>query len=37
MKGNSKPLSDVLYSVMWRTVKKDVIDEVMFSMYQKVR
>jgi E3 ubiquitin-protein ligase SHPRH len=28
MRGNSKPLSDVLYNVMWRTAKKDVIDEV---------
>ena len=31
MSGNSKPLSDVLYNVMWRTAKKDVIGEVCMS------
>ena len=28
MHGNSKPLFDILARVMWRTEKKDVLDQV---------
>ena len=32
LRGDPKPLKDALYNVMWRTPKKDVIDEVRGKM-----
>ena len=36
LRGHTQPLENVLSNVMWRTAKKDVLDQVTYNFVQSV-